>query len=95
MLKGNTEAYMSEWKNTPVNNVTVPIKKWQKVELSISVGISVNNMENTITSAIVKTLIVGIIILMLVTATGIIIGRRIAEPIESIERTIGEVGKEN
>ena len=35
--------------------------------LSVSVGISVNNMEKTITSGIVKAIIAGIIILILVT----------------------------
>lgn len=93
VFKGNTESYMFKWKNTPAYDVTVPIKQGEKVVLSVSVGISVNNMENAIRSGIVKAIIVSIIILMIVTAFGIIIGKRIGEPIESLERTLGEVGK--
>ncbi|MBX4263756.1 methyl-accepting chemotaxis protein [Clostridium estertheticum] len=93
VFKGKTEAFMFEWKNTPAYNVAVPIKQGEKVILSVSVGISVNNMENAIRSGIVKAIIGSIIILMIVTAFGIIIGKRIGEPIESLERTLGEVGK--
>jgi len=91
VLKGKTQAFMTEWKDTPAYNVTVPIKQGEKVVLTVSVGISVNNMENAIRSGMVKAIIVSIIILMLVIVAGIIIGKRIAEPIESIERTMGEV----
>lgn len=93
VFKGKTEAFMNEWKNTPAYNVTVPIKQGEKVVLSVSVGISVDNMENTITSGIVKAIIAGIIILIMVTIAAIIIAKRIAEPIESMEVTVGEIGK--
>jgi len=93
VFKGKTEAFMSEWKNTPAYNVTVPIKQGEKVVLSVSVGISVNNMEDTIKSSIMKSIISGIIILIMVTIAAIIIAKRIAEPIESMEVTVGEIGK--
>lgn len=93
VFKGNTEAFMNEWKNTPAYNVTVPIKQGEKVVLSVSVGISVNNMENTITNSIIKAIIAGIIILIFVAVAGVMVGKRIAEPIESIEHTVGEIGK--
>jgi Methyl-accepting chemotaxis protein len=93
VFKGQSEAFMSEWKNTPAYNVTVPIKQGEKVVLAVSVGISVNNMQNAITSGIIKAIIVSIIILTMVVIAGMIIGKRIAEPIESMELTARELGK--
>ena len=92
-FKGDTESYMSEWKGTSSYNITVPIKQGEKVVLSVSLGMYVDNMENTITSGIVEAIITGIIILILVSIVAIIIGRRIAQPIESMEVTVGEIGK--
>jgi methyl-accepting chemotaxis protein len=93
VFKGNTEAFMNEWKNTPAYNVTVPIKQGEKVVLSVSVGISVDNMQRTIESSIMKAIIAGVVILIFVTIAAIIIASKIAKPIESIELTVEEIGQ--
>ena len=88
VFKGNTKAYMVEWNRTTAYNVTVPIKQADEVISSVSVRISINNMENTIHNRIIKAITAGIVILMLVTIVGIILGERIAKTIENIEFTV-------
>ncbi|MCB2290157.1 methyl-accepting chemotaxis protein [Clostridium sp. CS001] len=92
VFKGNTASFMNEWQGTPAYNVTVPIKGDNAVVSSLSVGISVANMQKYITNGIKKSIIVGIFILIIAIIIGTILGRRIAKPIESIKNTVEKIG---
>jgi methyl-accepting chemotaxis protein len=92
VFKGNTASFMNEWQGTPAYNVAVPIKEGDNVVSTLSVGISVANMQKYITNGIIKSIVVGIITLILAIITGTILGRQIAKPIESIKDTMEKIG---
>lgn len=91
--KGNTIAYMNEWKGTPAYNVTVPIKKGDTVVSSVSVGISVSNMKNSIKAITIKSVLAGVGILLVASIIGAVLGKQIAKPIESIKETVEKIGE--
>lgn len=92
VFEGKTSGNIYEWKGTPAYNVGVPIKDGNNVIYSLSVGISINNMEKAIRSAIIKSIVYAIAALILAAFAGIFIGKRIAKPIESIKETVEKIG---
>lgn len=92
VFKGNTDSYIYEWKGKPAYNVSVPIKDGNNVVYSLSIGISVDNMQKAITTTIIKSAICAIAALILSAIMGIYIGRRIAKPIEIIKEAIEKAG---
>ncbi len=93
VFKGKTSGNIYEWKGTPAYNVGVPIKDGNNVIYSLSVGISIDNMEKAIRSAIIKSIVYAIAALILAAFAGIFIGKRIAKPIESIKETVEKIGE--
>ncbi len=55
-------------------------------------GISIDNMQKSIRTTIIKSIICAIVVLILAAFAGMYIGKRIAEPIESIKDTIEKIG---
>ncbi|NRT74927.1 methyl-accepting chemotaxis protein [Clostridium beijerinckii] len=92
VFKGDTGAYMYEWKGTPAYNVTVPVKDGDDIGYALSIGISVDNMQKSIRSTIIKSIIYAIVVLILAAVAGVYIGRRIAKPIEIIKDVIEKAG---
>lgn len=92
VFEGKTSGNIYEWKGTPAYNVGVPIKDGNNVIYSLSVGISIDNMEKAIRSAIIKSIVYAIAALILAAFAGIFIGKRIAKPIESIKETVEKIG---
>jgi methyl-accepting chemotaxis protein len=92
VFKGNTGSYMFEWKGTPAYNVEIPIKDGSNVVYSLSVGISIDNMQKSIKSTIIESIICAILVLTLAAIAGVFIGRRIARPIEIVKEAIEKAG---
>jgi methyl-accepting chemotaxis protein len=92
VFKGSTASFMNEWQGTPAYNVAVPIKEGDKVVSTLSVGISVANMQKYITNGVIRSIVVGIITLILAIIAGTILGGQIAKPIESIRNTMEKIG---
>ena len=84
VFEGNTDSYIYEWQGKkPAYNVSVPIEDGNSVVYSLSIGISVDNMQKAIRTTIIKSAIcIAITALMLSAIMGIYIRRRIAKPIE-------------
>jgi methyl-accepting chemotaxis protein len=95
VFEGKTGSYMYDWKGTKAYNVGIPIKDGNDVVYSLSIGISIVNMEKTIESTIIKIIICAILVLLLAAIAGIYIGKRIAKPIEIIKDAIEEAGEGN
>jgi methyl-accepting chemotaxis protein len=93
VFEGKTIGNIYEWNGTPAYNVSVPFMEGNNVPYSLSVGISIDNMEKTIRDTIIKSVIYAIGLLVLAAVAGIVIGRRIAKPIESIKETVEKIGK--
>lgn len=93
VFEGKTSGNIYEWKGTPAYNVGVPIKDGNNVAYSLSVGISVDNMQKAIRDTIIKSVIYAVAVLILAAIAGIVIGKRIAKPIESIKATVERIGK--
>jgi len=93
VFEGKIGSYMFEWKGTPAYNVEIPIKDGNNVIYSLSVGISIDNMEKAIRSTIIKSIIWAIVVLLLAAIAGIYIGKRIAKPIEIIKDAIEKAGE--
>lgn len=92
VFEGNTDSYIYEWQGKPAYNVSVPIKDGNSVVYSLSIGISVDNMQKVIRTTIIKSVICAIAALILSAIMGIFIGRRIAKPIEIIKEAIEKAG---
>ncbi|EHI97363.1 methyl-accepting chemotaxis sensory transducer [Clostridium sp. DL-VIII] len=92
VFEGNTDSYIDEWQGKPAYNVSVPIKDGNSVVYSLSIGISVDNMQKVIRTTIIKSIICAIAALILSAIMGIFIGRRIAKPIEIIKEAIERAG---
>lgn len=92
VFEGNTDAYIYEWQGKPAYNVSVPIKDGNRVVYSLSIGISVDNMQKAIRTTIIKSVICAIAALILSAIMGIYMGRRIAKPIEIIKEAIEKAG---
>ncbi len=92
VFEGNTDSYIYEWQGKPAYNVSVPIKDGNSVVYSLSIGISVDNMQKAIRTTIIKSAICAIAALILSAIMGIYIGRRIAKPIEIIKEAIEKAG---
>ena len=92
-FQGKTMGNIYEWKGTPAYNVSVPIKDGNNIVYVLSVGISIDNMQETIRNTIIQSVIYAIGILIIAAIAGTFIGRRIAKPIESIKDTVEKVGK--
>lgn len=92
VFEGNTDSYIYEWQGKPAYNVSVPIKDGNSVVYSLSIGISVDNMQKAIKTTIIKSAICAIAALILSAIMGIYIGRRIAKPIEIIKEAIEKAG---
>ncbi|MGB4659889.1 MAG: methyl-accepting chemotaxis protein [Mobilitalea sp.] len=93
VFQGKTSGSIYEWKGTPAYNVGVPIKDGNNVVYSLSVGISIDNMEKTIRDTIIKSVIYAVAVLLMAAIAGIVIGKRIAKPIESIKDTVEKIGE--
>jgi methyl-accepting chemotaxis protein len=93
VFEGKTGSYMFEWKGTPAYNVEIPIKDGNNVIYSLSVGISIDNMQKTIRSTIIKSIACAIVVLLLAAIAGIYIGKRIAKPIEIVKEAIEKAGE--
>lgn len=92
-FQGKTIGSIYEWKGTPAYNVGVPIKDGNNIVYVLSVGISIDNMQKTIRSTIMESIIYAIALLIIAAIAGTLIGRRIAKPIESIKDTVEKIGK--
>jgi len=93
IFQGNTGSYMFDWKGTTAYNVGIPIKDGNNVIYSLSVGISIDNMQKVIKTTIIESIICAIVVLLLASILGIYIGKRIAEPIEIIKDAIEKAGE--
>ncbi|AVK49362.1 chemotaxis protein [Clostridium sp. MF28] len=93
ILGGKINASIYEWKGTKAYNVGIPIKDGNNVVYSLSMGISINNMQKVINTTIINSIIYAIVVLILAAIVGIYIGKRIAKPIESIKETIEKIGE--
>lgn len=93
VFQGKISGSIYEWKGTPAYNVGVPIKDGNNVLYSLSVGISIDNMQKTIRDTIITSVIYAALVLILAAIAGIVIGKRIAKPIESIKATVERVGE--
>ena len=93
IFQGNTGSYMFDWKGTTAYNVGIPIKDGNNVIYSLSVGISIDNMQKVIKTTIIESIICAIVVLLLASILGVYIGKRIAEPIEIIKDAIEKAGE--
>lgn len=92
-FKGKTAAFMYVWRGVPAYNVTVPIKDGNTIKYGLSIGISVDNMKKQTKNSIIKSIFFDLILLILVVVAAMIIGKRIARPIERIKETIEKIGE--
>ncbi len=92
-FKGKTAAFMYVWRGVPAYNVTVPVRDGNTIKYGLSIGISVDNMKKQTKNSIIKSIFFDLILLILVVVAAMIIGKRIARPIESIKETIEKIGE--